>query len=144
MKSMPAAAAFKIVQEFDAPPEKVFDAWLDPALIRRWMFAREEIFAVKLDPRPGGKFSIIETSSEGNVDHFGEFRKIERPSLLVFTLSVPLHFPGSTIVRVELAPRDDGGCVMIFSQTGVPKEVTEESWREMFMFLAIVLKSTAA
>ncbi|HEY3739195.1 MAG TPA: SRPBCC domain-containing protein [Bryobacteraceae bacterium] len=137
------APAFKIIQEFDASPEKVFDAWLDPALIRRWMFAREEIFAVKLDPKPGGKFSIIETSSEGNVDHFGEYRKIERPSLLVFTLSVPLHFSGSTLVRVELSPRD-GGCVMIFTQTGVSKEVTGEAWEEMFMFLAIVLKNTAA
>jgi uncharacterized protein YndB with AHSA1/START domain len=133
------AASFKILWEFDASPAAVFDAWLDPALIRRWMFARDEIFEVKLEPRVGGRFSIVETSSEGNVDHFGEYRKIERPSLLLFTLSVPLHFEGSTLVRVEFAPRD-GGCVMIFTQTGVAKEVTEESWRDMFEMLAIVLK----
>jgi uncharacterized protein YndB with AHSA1/START domain len=136
-----ASPAFKIVWEFDASPEEVFDAWLDPALIRRWMFARDEIFQLKLDPRVGGRFSIVETSSEGPVDHFGEYRKIERPSLLVFTLSVPLHFSGSTLVRVEFAQRD-GGCTMIFTQTGVPKEITEEPWRDMFGILSAVLKNT--
>jgi len=129
---------FKIVWEFDASPAEVFDAWLDPAFIRRWMFARDEIFEIKLDPRVGGRFSIVETSSEGQVDHFGEYRKIERPSLLVFTLSVPLHFSGSSLVKVEFAPRD-GGSFMIFTQTGVPKEIAEE-WRDMFGILSTVLK----
>ena len=136
---MPAPPAFKIVWEFDASPAEVFDAWLDPALIRRWMFARDEIFGVKLDPKVGGKFSIIESSSEGNVDHFGEYRKMERPTLLVFTLSVPLLFPGSTLVKVEFSERD-GGCVMIFTQNGIGKEVMEEAWRDMFEMLAMVLK----
>src|SRR5438132_1158378 len=92
-------SCFKIVWEFDAPPAEVFDAWLDQAFIRRWMFARDEIFEIKLDPRVWGRFSIVETSSEGRIDHFGEYRKIERPSLLVFTLSVPLRFSGSTLVK---------------------------------------------
>ena len=103
------------------------------------MFARDEIFEIKIDPRVGGKFSIVETSSEGHVNHFGEYRKIERPSLLVFTLSVPVHFSGSTLVKVELAPRD-GGCVEIFTQTGVAKEIAEEPWRDMFGILSTVLK----
>ena len=133
--------AFKIVWEFDASPAEVFDAWLDPAFIRRWMFARDEIFEIKLDPRVGGRFSIVETSSDGKVDHFGEYRKIERPSLLVFTLSVPLHFSGSTLVKVEFASRD-GGCVMIFTQTGAASEIAEE-WRDMFGILSIVLKKAS-
>jgi uncharacterized protein YndB with AHSA1/START domain len=138
-----AALGFKLVREFDATPERVFEAWLDPAVIRQWMFARDEIFALKLDPRVGGRFSIVETSSDGDIDHFGEYRKIERPSLLVFTLSVPKHFEGSTLVRVEFASRD-GGCVMIFTQTGVAKEITEESWRDMFDILSEVLLKKVA
>ena len=134
-----AVPSFKIISEFEASAPQVFDAWLDPALIRRWMFAYYDIFEVKLDPRVGGRFSIVETSSDGDVDHFGEYRKIERPSLLIFTLSVPKEFSGSTLVKVEISPRDEG-CVMIFTQTGVSKEITEGAWRDMFESLSRVLK----
>jgi len=47
---------------FDMSAERVFDAWLDPEMIGRFMFGpalREEtVIHLKLDPRVGGAFSF--------------------------------------------------------------------------------------
>ncbi len=104
----------------------MFDAWLTPAIIRRWLFASasNEIREVKTDPRVGGAFSILERSEGQDIDHFAAYQQIERPNSLVFTLEVPWHFPGVTRVSVDIAPTPDG-CVMRFTQTGVKRDVTE-------------------
>ena len=43
---------------FEAPPEKVFQAWTDPAILPRWFAPRPFTTpVVDIDPRPGGKFN---------------------------------------------------------------------------------------
>jgi uncharacterized protein YndB with AHSA1/START domain len=52
-----------VTHRFAASPERVFDAWLDPALIGQWMFGpavrEEEVLRLATDPRVGGSFSFL-------------------------------------------------------------------------------------
>lgn len=80
-----------VIQHFDAPPDVTFDAWLNPEIASRWLFASEtnEILHVQIDPRVGGRFSILERNDGALTDHSGGYMEISRPALLVLSLQVP-------------------------------------------------------
>src|SRR6476661_3404249 len=64
--------------------ERVFDAWLDPARLARFMCPTTAKRATAdVDPRVGGRFRIVmfhpEVDANGVV-HTGEYLLIERPS----------------------------------------------------------------
>jgi uncharacterized protein YndB with AHSA1/START domain len=138
-------SSVSITRSFAATCPVIFEAWLEPEVIRCWLFTSpaNEIREVGVDPRPGGTFSIVEWSDRERIDHFGEFQALVRPHRLAFTLQVPKHFPGITHVSVELAP-SASGCVMTFTQTGVDREVTEASWHTMFDTLARITEPSEA
>lgn len=51
---------------FDAPPEKVFQAWTDPAILPRWFAPRPFTTPkVEIDLRPGGVFNVVMRSEDG-------------------------------------------------------------------------------
>lgn len=65
---MTSQAEHELVLEriFDAPPEKVFQAWTDPAILPRWFAPRPFTTpVVDIDPRPGGKFNTTMRSEDG-------------------------------------------------------------------------------
>ena len=102
-----------VTHRFDVPADRVFDAWLDPAWIGRWMFGPgvrdERIRHLTLDPRVGGRFSF-EVERQGQVlDHVGEYVEIVRPGRLVFTWGVA----GTASSRVAVTVADSpGGCAL--------------------------------
>jgi len=134
--------AVDIEHVFSAEPGRVFNAWIVPAITRQWLFVgpTSEIVKIEQDVVEGGKFSILERERKGNkmIDHFGNYIDIISPSRLSFTLSVPEHFPGETVVVVTIEPNYDGSLLNL-RQTGVDPEVTEDSWRKMFKQLDKVL-----
>jgi uncharacterized protein YndB with AHSA1/START domain len=56
-------SASRVTRRFSAAPERVFDAWLDPEMIGRWMFGPalrdEEVLRIAVDARIGGSFSFV-------------------------------------------------------------------------------------
>ena len=131
----------RLRHRFAASPARVYSAWVEPDLMRRWMFASptNEIIAVKSERAPGGDLSVIERAGGDTIDHFGTFLELDPPRRLVFSLEVPKHFTGETLVTVEIEPdgdpdgaRNGDGALMQFTQTGVRREITEDAWRAMF------------
>jgi uncharacterized protein YndB with AHSA1/START domain len=55
-------AQVRVSQRFDAPPERVFDAWLDPSIAAAWLFATAAHPAarVEIDARVGGAVSVLD------------------------------------------------------------------------------------
>jgi len=131
-----------ITPVFSSSAEDLFSAWTDPAVMRQWLFKGDdsEIESIAIDLAVGGRFSILERTRAGTIDHFGNYLSIDRPNLLSFTLEVPAHFPGTS--QVEIGFRQvEAGCEMVFRQAGVDPEIVEGSWRRMFIALARVLLS---
>jgi uncharacterized protein YndB with AHSA1/START domain len=76
-----------ITRVFDAPRERVFEAWTEARHLARW-FGPKDFTApsVEADVRPGGRWRICIRSSDGT-DYWmhGVYREIVPPERLVFT-----------------------------------------------------------
>jgi uncharacterized protein YndB with AHSA1/START domain len=111
-----AAVQVSVTKSFAWPPEQVFDAWLDPAMLGRWMFGPalrdEEVVRIALDPRRGGRFSFVVRRKGREIVHVGEYLEMDRPQRLVFTWAVApfdrVQGDPSRVV-IDIAGRD-GGC----------------------------------
>ncbi|MEC9431869.1 MAG: SRPBCC family protein [Pseudomonadota bacterium] len=53
-------------REVSATPAQLWRAWTEPALLRRWFVPKPwTVGQVALDPRPGGVFSVVMVSPDG-------------------------------------------------------------------------------
>lgn len=102
----------EITRRFAASPERVFDAWLDPATVGRWLFATPGgvMRRVEIDPRVGGRFRVDEQRGEALARHAGEYLEIDRPRRLVFRFATGGE-AAPTIVTIAVVPAE-GGCVL--------------------------------
>jgi uncharacterized protein YndB with AHSA1/START domain len=114
-----ALVKVRVTRRFSAPPERVFDAWLDPEKAGRFLYATKEgeMVRVEIDARVGGRYSIVERRDGQDVDHTGEYLEIDRPHRLVFTLQVPLYSEQADRVTVEIEPADDGCELTLIHET---------------------------
>ncbi len=75
-----------MTRTFDAPREKVFDAWLDAAQIPKWMGPRGVTAdADRLEPKVGGSYRIVMHTPDGTPAVGGVYKEISRPEKLIFT-----------------------------------------------------------
>jgi uncharacterized protein YndB with AHSA1/START domain len=104
----------RVTHNFRAAPERVFDAWLDPALIGQWMFGLggrdEEVLRISLEPRPGGAFSFLVRREGQELDHVGQYLEIDRPRRLAFSWGVRAGTaePDMSRVSIDVTPRASG------------------------------------
>lgn len=70
-----------------APIEKVFDAWLDPETMSKFMMGMPDMpeSEVETDACEGGNFTIIMHYRGERLPHTGKYLEISRPDRLVFT-----------------------------------------------------------
>jgi uncharacterized protein YndB with AHSA1/START domain len=103
-----------MTRTFDAPRERVFDAWLDPEQASRWMGPRGvRAKADRLEPKVGGRYRIVMQLDSGQTPTVGGvYREIRRPERLVFTWAWEGAHPGGAGEHdtvVTLTFRDVGG-----------------------------------
>ena len=119
----------KVSHRYRVPAERVFDAWLDPAIARRFLFATPhgEMVRADIDPRVGGRFTFVDRRPEhGDVEHVGEYLEIDRPRRLVFTFAVPQYDPGDTTVTLDFQAEGDG-CLVTLSHAGVLEDWVKQT-----------------
>ncbi|HEX6177456.1 MAG TPA: SRPBCC domain-containing protein [Thermoanaerobaculia bacterium] len=90
-----------IRREIEASTEELFDAWLDPDRLARWMPPSGAAGSVDLDPREGGSFEIVTHTREGALPYRGTYIAIERPRRLVFTWRSPMTSDEEATVTVH-------------------------------------------
>ena len=114
-----------------APPEQVFDAWLDPEAAGRWLFATPDgaMEKVEIDARVGGRFTIVERRGDGLAEHFGEYLELDRPRRLAFDFWTGFS-EKRTRVTVSIAP-DGTGAHLTLTHEGVwtdYEDRTRQGW----------------
>lgn len=138
-------AEFSITYSFAAAPEQVFDAWFDPAIARRFLFATRdgEMIRAEIDPQVGGQFTFVDRRPDmGDVLHTGKYLEIDRPRRLAFTFAVPQFNPDFTKVIVEIDPAPGGGSCVTLTQAQVPAEWADrskEGWGMILCWLEATL-----
>ena len=98
--------AVHLARRFRAPPQRVFDAWLDPTLAGRWLFATatQPMTDVAIDARVGGSFRLVGRGSNEVSEHQGKYVEIVPHRRLVFTLVEPRPRALTMRVIVEITP----------------------------------------
>ncbi len=88
---------------------KVFDAWLDPISLSRFMMPMKGMPEpeVSNDPKEGGKFEIIMDTGESKLPHTGEYLEIVRPERLVFSWHSAASPKGSQVAITFKALADN-------------------------------------
>lgn len=143
-------AEYSVTHTYDAAPERVFDAWLDPAVARYFLFATPggEMIRAETDARVGGAFNFVDRRADmGDVLHTGKYLEIDRPRRLVFTFGVPQFNPDMTTVELDFAPTAAGGCDLTLTQRDVPAEWADrskEGWGKMIASLEGALEGRKA
>jgi uncharacterized protein YndB with AHSA1/START domain len=130
----------RVTHHFNASPERVFDAWLDPQTAGKWLFATPtgKMVRMEIDARVGGRFVIVDRRNGEDVEHTGEYIEIDRPRRLVFTFGVPKYSPLFTKVTVEIEPAASG-CDLTLTNEDVPVEYlasNEKGWIGILVGLA--------
>lgn len=125
--SSPARDLSPVVRtiEIAAPPERVFQLFVDPTQLVRWWPD-----AARLEPRLGGR---IELEFEGRGDVSGEITRYEPPHRLGFTWVRGIAPDVTTHVDVTISDDGSGGARVELVHTGweaVPAELVGE-WRTM-------------
>ena len=82
---MTASTTMKIERTFQAPAQKVFDAWTSAEVMRRWFHpaADWETPVAEVDLRVGGKVRVVMRRPDGTeAEAWGEYTLIDRPRRL--------------------------------------------------------------
>ena len=82
--------ALELEHRYAAPREQVFDAWINPAVLKRWWAAAPTWSTplAEVDAREGGAYRLSMRTDEGDVHTVqGEFTEVSPPERLAYTWS---------------------------------------------------------
>jgi uncharacterized protein YndB with AHSA1/START domain len=141
---MTQTTSITVERHIAASPEDVFDAWLDPDGVGRWLFATPDgvMEKVEIDPKVGGGFTIVERRGDERAEHFGEYVEIDRPRLLIFDFWTSMSAE-RTRITVTIAPDGDGS-LLTLRHDGVWADYeakTRHGWATILDQLAKILNA---
>jgi uncharacterized protein YndB with AHSA1/START domain len=121
-----STTTLKMIRNFDVSPERVFDAWLNPEMMRRWLFTLEGTNKVaQNNPQVGGTWEIVDHRGGKDYRAIGEYIEIDPPKKIVFTFEMPQFSDTVDTITVELKELKQG-CEMTFTQNIIVPH--EENW----------------
>jgi uncharacterized protein YndB with AHSA1/START domain len=133
----------RVSRHLPASPVRAFDAWVDPEVASRWLFATPggQIVRCEIDARPGGAFTITDRRDGEDVAHVGTYLEIDRPRRIVFRFSVAKYSSAESTVEVTVTA-DGAGADVSIATRDVPvewREQTDQGWRDLLGRLEDVL-----
>ncbi|MFV2038012.1 MAG: SRPBCC domain-containing protein [Paracoccaceae bacterium] len=101
--------SLNISRTINATPEVLFNAWLDPEMLARFMAPGPDMTVphAASDPVVGGRFDIIMKSGDQELPHAGTYKEISPHTRLVFSWESAMSVDGS-IVTLTFKPVDGG------------------------------------
>lgn len=104
----------------------MFEAWLNPDMMRKWLFTREGTNKLaRNDAYVGGTWEIIDHRDGMDYRATGEYLEFDPPQIIVFTFRMPQFSDTEDTITVELK-RMPEACEMTFTQNIVVPH--KEQW----------------
>ena len=103
----PAAkpANFSLTKTINAPIQKVYDQWLIPVFIGKWMFGpnvqREKVIMLENNVRKGGDFKFLINRKGKDVEVTGEIKVLDIPRRLELSWQESTHTDEESLVIVQ-------------------------------------------
>jgi uncharacterized protein YndB with AHSA1/START domain len=140
---MAETATVVVERRLAAPPEQVFDAWLDPKGLGQWLFRTPAgtLERVEVDARVGGGFRVDERREDGVAEHYGEYVELERPRRLAFDFWTSFSAE-RTRVTIEIVA-DDVGSLLTLTHDGVWRDWADKTRMGWTMILDGLERSLA-
>ena len=84
----PKVPTITIVREFEATPDRVFKAWVDPELIVQWLGPHGTTMKLdRWDATTGGAWKYHETSGDDPQSFYGSFHEVRENERIVQTFT---------------------------------------------------------
>jgi uncharacterized protein YndB with AHSA1/START domain len=146
----------RVTHRYNVSAQRVFDAWLTPALAARFLFVTRtgNILHCEIDPQIGGGFTVTDRRpvTDGEESFFearnrGVYVEIDRPGRLVFDLSVEPSNDEPTRVTIDVVPMGPNLCELVLaheldeSANAAVCERTRQNWDNMLRQLDKVLNT---
>ena len=112
----PDVPLIRITREFDAPPEKVFRAHSDPALLVQWNGPNgTETRVDHLDCRTGGSYRYLIVSDGQEYGFFGSFHEVRPAELIIQTFTFEGMPDGVALEKLAFEDLGDGRTRLVCS-----------------------------
>lgn len=115
-----------VTRRFAAPPEAVYRAHTDPALVQKWMLGPEgwTMPVCQMDPRPGGKIRYEWSNGKGGGFYqTGEYLELDPPYRIVHVGR--MHLPDPTPDNhIETTFEPDGSGTLMTMRMTLPDAET--------------------
>ena len=109
IEAVPDLPIIRITREFDAPPERVFDAHVDVEKVKRWLGpCRMAMTMDRWDAVTGGGYRYTHTDDDGSYSFFGSFHEV-RPSERIVQTFTYTGFPDSVSLETLTLTELPGG-----------------------------------
>lgn len=133
-----------VERTINAAPKDVFNAWLNPEMLRRFMMPGPGMSVPKAsnDPKEGGRFDIVMLAGDNEIPHAGTYREIKPHERLVFTWESPFSVEDST-VTLTFAPAE-GGTHVTLSHVRFADEETRDNHKGGWMGILETLDGALA
>jgi len=139
-----------MTRTYDAAPQRVFDAWIDPQQLCKWLGPRSMVQGaetLRLDARVGGEYAVKMLTLDGRtLIVSGMYREIARPTRLVFTWSWDYVTEGETLVTVTFRPAGQGTELTLLHEhfaSAERRDSHEKGWTPSLEQLAALLGDSA-
>ncbi len=133
---MTVSNAVIVTRTFQAPPERVFAAFENPAEMGKWMGghgARTEVHT--LEVHEGGAVLVQMSWDNGmSIKLYGTFQRVKKPSLLQFTWAMEGDDANKGVVTVEFRPQGTGTELTLTHEglTGRAQAQSKAGWNGWF------------
>jgi uncharacterized protein YndB with AHSA1/START domain len=134
-----------VTRVFDAPCERVWEAWTTPELIAQW-FAPGQVMDVReLDVRPGGHFRFADPTDKNAGEYTGTYVTVKPLEELSFTVLDFSDDPAGIVAGFKIVFESVGDQTKM-TLTSMPPEnsydkPTYDAWSACFERLATVIKN---
>lgn len=114
-----------VTRRFEAPVWRVFEAWTDPELFRRWWIPRSmgmTLLSCEMDIRTGGGYRLEIGHAGGQAAFFGRYLEVTPHSRIVWTNEENGEHGSVSTVTLEEA---EGGTLLVLRERYATKEACD-------------------